>query len=60
MASSTKLDFDFLNYWVNSSFFVNRVNSIDKQLFDIIQIPTWFLTFSLGSSDLLGNGYLDF
>ena len=45
---------------VNSHIFVNCVNISDQQIFDIIQMHTWFLIFSLGASDLLGNGPLDF
>ena len=48
----------FFFYHVSISYFYNRVISIDQCLFGFIQIPTCFLTFSRGLSDLFGNGSL--
>ena len=47
----------FVNH-VSIPFFDNRVSSSDQCMFGIIQIPTFFLTFSLGVSDSLGNGQM--
>ena len=38
------------------SVYDNRFSRSDQCLFDIIQIPTFFLTFSLCVSDSLDNG----
>ena len=42
------------------TFFEDHVSSSDQCLFGFIQIPTFFLTFSLGLSDLFGNESLIF
>ena len=48
--------FSFFFNHVSIPFLDNRVSSSDQCLFGIIQIPTFFLTFSIGLSDSLGNG----
>ena len=56
MDSFTTLGFVFLFFnHVIIPFFDNRVGSSDQCLFGIIQIPTFFLTFSLGVSYSLGD-----
>ena len=57
MASSTIFYlFTFFVKYVSIPFFDNRVSSSDQCLSGIIQIPSFFITFSLGVSYSLGNG----
>ena len=52
--------FPFFVYHVSITFFGNRISSSDQCLFGFIQIPNFFLTFSLGLSNLFGNRSLTF